>query len=1019
MVYRTSTDPSAAEPPADGKLVLAASGRRGVDGIDGRDGEHGEGRGRSGRSGGDAGLPSCGEDGGQITITLRGDEAREAVVAIEGEIFTGANGTQHVDTEIDIHGGRTIELEARGGAGGDGGKGGDGGGGAPGRNGADATRYSSGGDGGPGGDGGDGGNGTSGERGGAGGHVRVRVGEHDTPFLMLVREHVRGGKGGKAGENGRGGTAGKGGRGGSSYSWTETEHYTDANGQAQTRSHSHSNSGGSNGRSGRIGRSGNAVLRDGARGAEGKFTIEVIGERGTNAYESCFDLRLRSFRHRNENDDGIYEPEENVFVSHVEVENVGGMPLPAHHDVLVRLVDDGWIAPIAEKYFTLPRSLGPGERHVFDDAELPLELRLFRPQKTGAPLAAPETIRLFAELPRVKRSFENFETPENKAHGGIIIRFPVEVSEPAALFSLAPGQATRVKWRLSNVSKKSFGARAETGRAIGVRLVLGGGEISERGVCFFDDEDRLVNLGAGFDRDVAYLEAEGALEFEGTIAVPADAVPYTSARFVVSAELGHIADPKRARAVHYQEITIRVGRPFEARGADVLLVVNNRTNAPEVAAWENRLRACGLDTAIWDASLEGGVDVLRGQTNYPLIVLLNDKYDTPTGERRASTLIDQETTLSLAKNGTHVLYVGEVPKLESLLVPTGEAESTQAEHRWFWWPWSQPKPEQLEARANTISSKLAHDAPEKRHVVVHDFKPEVERKIAWLRKVKLGSVEVRRSLHRHALHGLTAESARVHDAAFVDTAVTNDLVLRALPFEAKLKLLASVRVIEGVKVEDGCNDAVVAAVLDALIAEQSAAIHHRWRKSELAKSLPLFHQFIASTTEASSRIVELVAWLDLIARDHVELWEWLPPLAFIRRGPQLRRIIRRELKQLVARLPKDTQGAIKVRRKELRKAKSRQSALDFAEDRLAERFASRETTTDANALPHDKRVLDRERHEELAQKEKRRVEKATEALASAADARRALLRTETCAALLEGAQLDAEVVEEARATSEA
>jgi hypothetical protein len=279
------------------------------------------------------------------------------------------------------------------------------------------------------------------------------------------------------------------------------------------------------------------------------------------------------------------------------------MPLPAHHDVIVRLVDDGWIAPTPERRLVLPRSLAPGTRHVFEKEELELTLRVFRPQRTDGPLAAPETIRLVAELPDVRRDFAA-TSPE--ADGRIVIRFPVEVSPIETLYSLAPGQAARVRWSIANVSDKAFGSTGEIKRAVAVKLVLGGGELGPRGVRFFDEADRHVPLTDGWEEEVPLLGPKATLAFEGTVAIPTDAPAYTSARLVVSAELGHIAAPDRVRAVQLREITIRVGRPFDARGSDVLLVVNNRTTAEEVAAWERLAAALGLSarsgTRRWKAA---------------------------------------------------------------------------------------------------------------------------------------------------------------------------------------------------------------------------------------------------------------------------------------------------------------------------------------------------------------------------------------------------------------------------------
>jgi len=1043
-------------------LRLDASGRRGRAGADGHDGRDGVTAGSDGDRGGDASPAEPGEPAGRMDIELRSVDASDTRAHVAIDLRSGAEGQRRGEAEVDFARAGEIELVAVGGRGGNGGDGGRGGHGARGRAGADATRWSSGDDGGPGGDGGDGGSGSSGAAGGGGGAVVIRLSEHDTPLLLLVRNDVRGGEGGAPGENGGIGRGGPGGRGGSSYSWTESESYRDANGNHRTRTTHHSKSGGSSGRPGRNGRPSSALLYAGKNGAPGSVKIEVRDDAGTTtSYRSRYDIRLVSFQHRNANDDGIYEPEEKVFVSRVAIQNTGGMPLPKHHDVIVRIADDGWIAPVPEQTLVLPRSLAPGEIHVFEREELELTLRMFRPQKAGPPLAAPETIHLLAELPRVRRRFGELETP-GAPHGNIVIRFPIEVSEPTALFSLAPGQATRIRWRLTNVSGRPFGLASEQGRAVGVRLVLDGGEIRADGVHLFardpaSTEERLIALDHGLDLDVPHVDAGQEIPFEATIAVPHDAAPYTTARFVVSAELGHIADPRRARAVHLQEIRVCVGRPFDARGADVLLVVNNRTVADEVAAWEELVRASGLTVSVWDAALEGGVAVLRdvaaGAHSYRLVVILNNRFDTPAGERLPSVLIEKSTSMALARHGTHVLYVGRAPDLAALLVPTdgenpelagpeadddtvlaacanaaiGEAAVRFQARSWFSWPWTEPNEQHLARRARTLSSRLARAHPDRRYVVVHDFAPVVERRVAWLRRVILGSIEVRRSFDvaPGAVASIQAEAENMHAPAFVRADVTFAATLRALPFPAKLQLLDGALPF-GARtphVPDGCPDAIIAAVLGDLVREQDAASEDGWRRSPLAAALPLLMTLertaFASAIEPgdggprAARLVELIAWLDLVARDHPRFWEWLPPFSLLRRRPQLRRVVRASLVRLVARVmgagEKATWRAITERRKELRRSIRRRrkqlelassSASAFVHDRLAAAVLERAVSSDVTVLPRTERNIDKRRHDDLRAKDISRSERAASVATSAANARANLLREESCEELL-------------------
>lgn len=255
MVYREPADELArreARAQTGPLLRLDVTGRPGAGGVPGASGRDGLGSGGDGARGGDAGPASPSERSAQIVVELAAD-TRDGVAIVKGRTSSRSHGDDQVLTEVGFDRSGEVELVACGGRGGDGGIGGTGGYGATGRAGSDATRYSSGTNGGPGGDGGDGGKGTSGERGGTGSDVLVRVNDRDTHLLMLVAHDIRGGQGGSAGKNGYGGGGGAGGRGGSSYSWTDTESYTDSQGKTQTRTTFHSSSGGADGPSGPIG----------------------------------------------------------------------------------------------------------------------------------------------------------------------------------------------------------------------------------------------------------------------------------------------------------------------------------------------------------------------------------------------------------------------------------------------------------------------------------------------------------------------------------------------------------------------------------------------------------------------------------------------------------------------------------------------------------------------------------------------------------------------------------------------
>lgn len=93
------------------------------------------------------------------------------------------------------------------------------------------------------------------------------------------------------------------------------------------------------------------------------------------------------------------------------------------------------------------------------------------------------------------------------------------------------------------------------------------------------------------------------------------------------------------------------------------------------------------------------------------------------------------------------------------------------------------------------------------------------------------------------------------------------------------------------------------------------------------------------------RFVELVAWLDLVARDHARWFEWVPPFTWLRRGIMLRGVVRDALAKLVEKTCSDPDAAwaaIGARRKVLAKKRkdSYDRAVPFTVDRLQSGLAA-------------------------------------------------------------------------------
>ncbi|MEZ4441304.1 MAG: hypothetical protein R3B72_19545 [Polyangiaceae bacterium] len=899
MVYREQArDIAGAEERRDETLIaFDVTGRVGQRGRDGGQGHDGVGSGAAGGRGGDATSATSGGDGGRMLLQLSPGHGPETV-AIDGDLWLGDGRHLAVDDELSFGADGYVDLHARGGRGGDGGHGGRGGDGARGHSGRDATRYSSGGDGGPGGRGGDGGNATSGAPGGKGGAIEVVVAEPHCHLLMLLRHDVRGGDGGQPGVNGPGGAGGPGGPGGSSYHWTETETYTDSQGKTQSRTRHRSNSGGSRGPSGSSGSTGRAVVTPGPGGPVGELSIEVRGDDGTaRRYPSRYHLRLAGFKHESENADGIYEPDERVRVFDVEIDNVGGMPTPTHSDAELRLEPRGWVQP-EDACLTLPRSIPAGMR-VKLPGPLWFSIGDFQPQTPDQPLAIPETIHQRCGLPDVRRDFLGFDHLAAPQHGAFSIRFPVEVTPLEALRALGPGEATKLRFRVDNRSKKALGRGSECGRVLRFRLYTKDSELGDAHALLFDEAGHRVSLDDGWEVEIDRLEGGESRAFEVALGVTEDAPLYRRLGLWLSLELGRIERPYEARAVQHRALDVRVASLYRApEGANVLLVVNHRTESEELEAWRAQLKRLGLVAAVWDLSREGGIDLDAPQADGQSLaerfsggsmIVLNNHVETPAGEDSAHRVIGKPTVVAAAAHGIDVLFVGNDVGIQQLLEPThlldlampeaGEVEDaseeevplaevlekslvkqstdalalTRARGAVYDMDWLGRGPDTrvMAKTANRILRRLAARHPSLRLVAVTHVDKRVDKRFLWIRRWHVGQIEIRATLTTEDGRLVSVEAPRA-DACRPDYIASDDTLLALLltrSFAEKLEQLD--RAVAAVRDQPpdappSPGDALVARILEALVVDLAQEIRGLllpgWRSgmglSEMDSAMP-------------------------------------------------------------------------------------------------------------------------------------------------------------------------------------
>ncbi|MDX2086527.1 MAG: hypothetical protein SFX73_01700 [Kofleriaceae bacterium] len=997
-------------------ITFDVSGRKGADGIDGAPGQRGIATGNSGSAGGDAGPAQAGENAGLIRLVLASDDAAGAV-RLGGEQVSARGVKERIANVVVIDETGFIPLRAIGGDGGLGGNGGRGGDGARGANGADATRWRDGENGGSGGNGGRGGAATSGAPGGDGGQIMIEVNEEDTPLLMLVRHDVRGGSGGNAGVNGRGGAGGAGGRGGDSYSWTTTSSYRDANGNTQTRTHYHRNSGGSDGARGRDGADGRAPVRPGADGDEGSFVIEVVdGERRTR-YLSRYDLRLVGFQHDNANQDAVYEPGELVRVFDLEVENVGGMPTPAKDELALVLAPGGWVKPEPGELRCKP-GLGAGERYKVP-GELRFRIAAHTATEPSDPLEVEESILQRAMLPSVRRDFADYQAGDALEQGRFVIRYPVRCSPVEHLVSLAAGEASRVRFELVNQSRFGLGARSPSRRLLRVRVTTApDSELGDEHVELIA-EGTVLAPGTGWAHEIGLLGAGESVALELTVRIKDGAPEYLRFAAHVTVELGELDAPGQTRPIQIRAFDIRVARAFAVSDADVLLVVNHRTTREVIEAWEQLGERLAFNFAIWDLSREMHLDLERPLADgialadwfkRKAIVILDNEIEGPIGPTHPHVFLDDDQATRAAAAGIDIAYVGKGLSLSRLLVPSRPEDppaqaadadallealvtSTRASttlYRTYWirW-WAKPTAAWLERQAYKLSERLSTALPERRHVVVHRFAPELDGSSAWMNRWKVGTVETHRTLDAAtgAIVHAAIDDRELHDPEYATTSHAVTALLVMFDFTENLERLRNL--IARDEITAGELTPIVDTLVLDLANELVAVIAPGWMgdasHKELGASLPRLEALARSGltatygTPGGDSLVRLAGRLEFLAASQVQWWEAAPPFRWMRRGPAAKRRIARYVERFLAtafgdhnleQVRLDARGIATDLRMEYRLERNRMLLTKrrvWALDQARLPLASRTLTSDTEVLgASSERVMDGDAYDAIS-----------------------------------------------------
>ena len=394
--------------------------------------------------------------------------------------FPRQNGVLLVDTK-----GGNGGIGGQGGKGGEGGEGGKGGDGGRGHHGHNA--HGPGQNGGNGGSGGDGGNGGTGGTGGAGGHsgtggdaangADVVISSMDPTLFILVDADcsagkvppiVKGGKGGDGGSGGSGGSGGAGGSGGSggpSYYTYEGESPTYHSGGSSGMSGSHGRSGskGSKGGNGPGGADGG----QGRSGVNGFLNYVVLSPEGyiLEASGYRYEMEMRGYVITGmipEEEDGIYEPGEDIKIGHFIGSNIGGITCPGGS--IISMVDNDkvsfqeWnmkrsnfitIGPVPAKQQFYFGGEGEGQT-MFGRLRIPEDS--INPTKEGVWSG---TAKIKTRTTLIGREFWR-----GKNTSKIPVRWPVKLGNIVYEQDMIPGRHGAIGVRVENIGWKDYDGRA-------------------------------------------------------------------------------------------------------------------------------------------------------------------------------------------------------------------------------------------------------------------------------------------------------------------------------------------------------------------------------------------------------------------------------------------------------------------------------------------------------------------------------------------------------------------------------
>lgn len=622
------------------------------------------------------------QSAGNIDITLT--EESPTHVAYSGTTET-SSGVERLNAAV--HKKDDLQLLARGGNGHDGVRGANGRDGRDGRKGADATACMDAGPGENGTDGEPGQTGTDGGPAGDGGHIKITVGDADLALLGIIREtDVSAGTPGKAGSHGKGGKGGRGGQGGDQY----MEYGSDHHHHHDSHHHYHPHHDmphfiyrpqGSNGESGKDGFTPTTPLHPGKPGVNGTVNYYITSQgRVQSTHSEPYHLTMASLKLQSEQQSGLFEPGDTVYVTTEVYNQASTMPSPIEA-MPVRLARDpvlmektaGEVAGNIPAGGVADNQLKPLS-FVIDDPLIP-EGYCSKPYVQKATVSA-RLMNTRLDRPYTESAAQTIE-----------IRYPVELLDRQMHYAIGIDEELSLELEAKNISQKPLGA--ELGRDVFLQIIA--------------PEYNVIEAKA-----VRRLEPGQSEKLTARVTMNAQQLYGSQTQYKANLLLQPIDRDKSVSLIQQQIFNVQLTPKYQLSESGFTLVINAETSPAAIQYWMEELtRIAQKPIAVWNTSYYGAFPLetieksLLAENPHGTVVVLDNEYTAANGKKvRNSEFVSKDNLLHAAQvHDSSIVIVGENKQLP---------ESYKSDEPVLFWP----EPVKHYTSLDSLVQDLLLDKPE-------------------------------------------------------------------------------------------------------------------------------------------------------------------------------------------------------------------------------------------------------------------------------------------------------------------